>query len=324
MKKKINIKNINILFGTTIATIALSAIFTIPFLEQRLGSTWAPLPNSQTQWGKSFFDNVVKHIFDFSDVLSLLVIVIFALLFINKKLDKKYKCIALGYLISLLFLHSSVFPWWLIQNFFSETIQYTSRLDFIPKLLGSIFVAMGLIDLTEEKPRIIPIASSIMLIFAILGMYGNTIFTYFPVLPASQVGNRVNPQNIDVILNSNFATRKELGQKNNDLTYSSLAFNDYRIKGQFKNNQKVYANSLVKFDGKLHENIASVQGEDLMINNLPTNIDTVQAPITYLKGFKAFDSKGNKLVSYKNSDGFLEIPMRALYPPTFGYGAARS
>lgn len=54
LKKKINIKNINILFGTTIATIALSAIFTIPFLEQRLGSNWAPLPNSQTQWGKSF------------------------------------------------------------------------------------------------------------------------------------------------------------------------------------------------------------------------------------------------------------------------------
>ena len=118
---------------------------------------------------------------------------------------------------------------------------------------------------------------------------------------------RVNPQNIDVILNSNFATRKELGQKNNDLTYSSLAFNDYRIEGQFKNNQKVYANSLVKFDGKLHENMTSVQGEDLIINNLPTNIDTVQAPITYLKGFKASDSKGNKLVSYKNSDGFLEI-----------------
>lgn len=332
LKKKINIKNINILFGTTIATIALSAIFTIPFLEQRLGSNWAPLPNSQTQWGKSFFDNVVKNIFNFSDILSLLVIVIFALLFINKKLNKNYKYIALGYLISLLFLHSSVFPWWLIQNFFSETIQYTSRLDFIPKLLGSVFVAMGLIDLTEEKPRIIPITSSIMLIFAILGMYGNTIFTYFPVLPASQVGPtkakdgiknesfeptnknlrwrlyfRVNPQNIDVILNSNFATRKELGQKNNDLTYSSLAFNDYRIEGQFKNNQKVYANSLVKFDGKLHENMTSVQGEDLIINNLPTNIDTVQAPITYLKGFKASDSKGNKLVSYKNSDGFLEI-----------------
>lgn len=332
LKKKINFKNISILLGTAIVTIALSAIFIIPFLEQRLGSNWAPLPNTQTQWGKSFFDDVVKEIFNFSDILSLLVIVIFALLFINKKLDKNYKWIALGYLISLLFLHSSVFPWWLIQNFFSETIQYTSRMDFIPKLLGSLFVAKGAVDLSEKQPRIIPTVSLVMVIFAILGMYGNTISTYFPVLRASQVGPtkaksgitneafeptyknlnlrlffKVNPRTVNTILNSNFATRKELGLKNRDSMYSSLAFHDYRIKGQFKNNQKVYANSLVKFDGKLHENMTSVQGEDLMINNLPTSIDTVQAPITYLKGFKAFDSKGNKLVSYKNSAGFLEI-----------------
>lgn len=333
VQKKINVTNFYSLIKTAIATVLLSAIFIIPFLEQRLESSWASLPNRQTLWGKSFFDVVVKNIFNFSDIHSVFFIIILFLLFIHKKLDDTYKYLSLGYLISLLFLHSSVFPWWLVQNLFAGTLQYPSRWDFLPRLLGSLFIARGVLDLRQEKPNIIPIITSTTLLFAILGMYGNTLSTYFPVLPAGQIGptspstknrnesfepqkihaktgvvfSRVNSENIHVILNSNFITREELNLKPDALMPSSLAFHDYRRKNQYREHRKVYANSLVKFDGELHKNMTSAQGEDFFINNLPTNIETVQAPITYLKGFQAFDSTGNPLNSYLNKEGFLEI-----------------
>lgn len=332
IQKKINTKNFSVLIKTAITTVLLSAIFIIPFLEQRLGSSWAALPNRQTLWGKSFFDVVIKNIFNFSDIHSVFLIVILFLLFIHKKMDKTYKQLALGYLTSLLFLHSSVFPWWLVQDLLAGTLQYPSRWDYIPRLLGSIFIARGMIELSQEKSKIIPIITSATLLFAILGMYGNTLSTYFPILPAGQVGPskpvsgnrtesfeptkdnlsmglffRVNPTNIDVIFNNNSISDDSLRQNNNSPIYSSLNFDDYRIEGQYRDHRQVYAKSLVKFDGASHENMTSAQGEDFFINNLPQNIETVQAPITYLKGFQAFDTKGNKLNSYKNEDGFLEI-----------------
>lgn len=332
LKKKIDNKNLLVLIKTTIFTILLSIIFVVPLLEQRLESEWAALPNRPTLWGKSFFEVVIKKIFDFSDILSIFVIIILVVLFINKKLDKKFKYLSVGYLCSLLFLHSSIFPWWIIQDILSGTIQYTSRWDFIPKFIGSILVARGILIISLKSPKIIPIFSSITLLFAALGMYGYTLSTYFPVTPVNPlVANkpidgsrdrsfeptkdnlrlslffRLNPNNVNIILNSNFMTREELGMKPDEPTFSSLAFHDYRIEGQYRDHREVYADSLVKFDGTLHENMTSAQGEDFFINNLPTNIETVQAPITYLKGFHAFDASGNELNAYKNEDGFLEI-----------------
>ncbi|EKF52581.1 hypothetical protein [Lactococcus garvieae] len=332
-KKKINTKNITTLFGVAGVTILLSAIFIVPLLEQRLYSSWGSLPNRQTLWGKSFFDIVVKNIFNFSDILSVFVVIAFIYLLLYKKLDKSSKILAAGYLLSLLVLHSSVFPWWLIQNFFAATLQYTSRWEFVPRLIGSIFVARVVLDIAQVKPKIFSLTVYVTLIFSVLGMYGNTLSTYFPVIPATQetptkpkdgiknesfepvktyalkgrVYLRVNSRNIRNILDSNFASRKELGLKPTDPMLSSLAFNDYRIQGQYRDHQKVYANSLVKFNGKLHKNMTSVQGEEFLINNLPKSLNTVQAPITYLKGFKAYNDLGNELVTYKNGDGFLEI-----------------
>ncbi|CDI47156.1 hypothetical protein BN927_02223 [Lactococcus lactis subsp. lactis Dephy 1] len=331
--KKISFRVFLTLLGTAIATICLSALFIIPFLEQRLGSQWASLPNRQTLWGKSFFDIVIKNIFDFSDILSIFVIFTFILLLIYKKFDKNYKLLAAGYLISLLFLHSSVFPWWIIQNLFSATLQYTSRWEFIPKLLGSIFIARAMLDIAKERPKIVITLSSLTLFFSVLGMYGNTISTYFPVLPVDQIGKtkpesgnrvesfyptknlvrtggvffRVNKNSVNTILETNFVSRKELGLKPDAPLFSSFAFSDYRLKGQYKNHRDIYEKSLVKFDGKLHQNLTSIQGENLVISNLPVKELKVQAPVTYLKGFKAFDSNGNQLMSYKNNIGFLEI-----------------
>lgn len=315
-----------------VTTLLLSAIFIFPFLEQRLGSTWARLPNSPTLWGMSFFERVVKKIFDFSDILSLLVLLIFILLLIQKKLSRTYGYIVLSYVLSLILLYSTVFPWYFVQGALSGALQMTYRWDFIPHIIGSYFVARGLIELLSTMPKLFPLVTSATFIFAVLGMYGNTISTYFPVINPKQVGetkpehgitnesfyattgnilysvpHRVNSKNISVILNSNFATREELGVPAEDPNWSSLAFNDYRLEGQYKNHRSVYANSLVKYDNKLYGNMTSAQGEDFYINNIPSTVNKVQSPITYLKGFKAFNDSGEALVSYKNSDGFLEI-----------------
>ena len=332
-KKTINIKNFVTLLGVSGVTLLLSAIFIVPLLEQRLYSSWGSLPNRQTLWGKSFFDIVVKNIFNFSDILSVFVVIAFIYLLVYKKLDKYYKLLAMGYLISLLFLHSSVFPWWLIQNFFAATLQYTSRWEFVPRLIGSIFVARVVLEIAQERPKIFPITVYVTLAFAVLGMYGNTLSTYFPVIPVRQetptkpkdgirnesfepikkyalggrIYLRVNSENIRNILDSNFISRKDLGLNPTEPMLSSLAFNDYRIQGQYRDYQKVYANSLVKFNGKLHKNMTIAKGEEFIINGLPKDLNTVQAPITYLKGFKAYDNLGNELISYKNDDGFLEI-----------------
>lgn len=331
-RNRMNVRNISFLLKIAVAIVCLSAIFIIPFLEQRLGSSWASLPIKPTLWGMSFFDKVIKKIFDFSDILSIFVIVIFILLILRKKLNHNFKYIAFSYLASLLFLYSSVFPWYLVQNVLSGALQMTYRWDFIPHIIGSYFVAKGVVALTSEKSKMVLLFPSVALTFAVLGMYGNTISTYFPVIPPGQEGTtkpqntilnksfeptneslrysvpyRVNNKNISMILNRNFATRKDWGIKPDDPSWSSLAFDDYRIEGQYKDYRNVYSNSLVKFDGKLHKNMTSAQGEDFFINNLPANVNKVQAPITYLKGFKAFNSNGEQLTSYKNKDGFIEV-----------------
>ena len=53
-----------------------------------------------------------------------------------------------------------------------------------------------------------------------------------------------------------------------------------------------------------------MDGNNFYIRDIPNKISKVQAPITYLEGFVAFDEKGKKLPVYKDADGFVSISPR--------------
>ncbi|CCF27394.1 hypothetical protein [Leuconostoc citreum] len=100
----------------------------------------------------------------------------------------------------------------------------------------------------------------------------------------------VNNSNIQVILNN-----------------PNLALDDYRAPGQMKYHKKNYIESLVKFDQKTYPNKTTVKGNSFLINTIPRNVKKVQTPITYLKGFVAFNESGEKLSLYKDTEGFISV-----------------
>ncbi|AUS68624.1 MFS transporter permease [Lactococcus lactis subsp. lactis] len=307
VKKRLNSSKIIKLLLCFLLILALSSAFLFPFLEQRLANHWANLPSNPDLFGLSF-SSVFNQIFDLSDILSVLVAILSGMLIFYKKFTKTHKILVLSYIASLIFLYSSLFPWYFVNPFLSGALQMTYRWNFIPAILGSLFVALATIELSKIKKKIVPILCFSLLYLSINGMLINTVAKHFHVNNAdlnTSTNHLVPPTkdtiNTDSLFSVNNSNVKII------LDQPNLALGDYRAKGQYEKYRNIYLGSLVTFENRSFPNKTSVNGKDFYISNIPNNTKKIQAPITYLKGFSAYDENGTKLKSYRDSAGFLSI-----------------
>lgn len=304
-KRQMTWDKIKFLLITLAVILALSSAFVFPFLQQRGANSWSNLPNNPDLFGANF-DTVFGRLFNIEDALSLLVIIFAVLLFVYKKFNETYTLLTISYLAAMLFLYSNLFPWYLVNPALSGALQMTYRWNFLPAIVGSVFVALAVNDLGKIKKWFFPIVCLGLLYLAFNSMMLNTVAKKFHVDGFNNTINRlilptkdsiktdglftVNNSNIQVILNN-----------------PNLALDDYRAPGQMKYHKKNYIESLVKFDQKTYPNKTTVKGNSFLINTIPRNVKKVQTPITYLKGFVAFNESGEKLSLYKDTEGFISV-----------------
>lgn len=304
-KRQLSINDMNQLLRSVLLTLGLSAAFVFPFIEQRLANNWANLPNNPDLFGANF-STVLMRIFNLSDVLSLLIIGLTALLIFYKKFNHVYKILGLSYIVALLFLYSNLFPWYLFNRELSGALQMTYRWHFMPAILGSLFVAFAVTDLMKIKQKMLPIVSVMLIYLSFNGMMLNTVAKNCHVDGFNNATNHIVAPNKD-----NLKTDSLFGVTNDNiqvmLDRPSLALDDYRAQGQERNAKRIYSDSLVQFDKQILPNRTMVKGQDFYIIGVPRNTRSVQTPITYLKGFAAFDTQGKRLKAYKNKGGFLSV-----------------
>lgn len=88
--------------------------------------------------------------FNIEDALSLLIIIFAVLLFVYKKFNETYTLLTISYLASMLFLYLNLFPWHLVNPALSGALQMTYRWNFLPAILGSVFVVVPVNDLGKN------------------------------------------------------------------------------------------------------------------------------------------------------------------------------
>lgn len=304
-------------------TIALSAVFIFPFLEQRAANSWSNLPVAPDLFNQSF-SAVITRILNISDALSILVILCSVMLVFYKKFTRRYQKLLLGYIAGMLFLYSNIFPWYLLNPILSGALQFTERWNYIPAIFGSMLVAYAVDELSTIKKKLIPILCLALVYLAINGMMLNTVAKHFHVTQEQESSRsdylttptpeRINAGFFLVVNNKNIQVFFD---------YPDLASGDYRAKDQARAYSDIYNKSQVIFDGAVEENKTSIRGRDLYIADIPKGTRTVQAPVTYLKGFSAHDDKGRKLESYNNANGFLEIQPAGAKTITISYTKTR-
>ncbi|WP_242257658.1 hypothetical protein [Streptococcus thoraltensis] len=68
-----------------------------------------------------------------------------------------------------------------------------------------------------------------------------------------------------------------------------------------------FIENAVCFDGQRKLKKFKQDKFEFSIKDIPKGTKVVRTPITYLKGFKVEDTNGNRLDSYKDSNGWLAI-----------------
>ena len=308
VKHQLSWMTIKKLFLTLVVILSLSSVFIFPFLQQRTANNWANLPLNPDLFGADF-NTFFNRLFGLGDALSLTIIIFTVWLVLSKKFNSTYKFLGISYLASLLFLYSNLFPWYLVNPALSGALQMTYRWNFLPALFGSLYVAFAVNDLIKVKKSVLPIVYLSLLYLAFNAMMLNTFAKKFHLDGFNNLTNQLilpTKENIrtDGLFNVNNSSVQIM------LENPNLALDDYRATGQTKKFKNVYIDSLVKFDEKTYIDKTSVDGNNFYIRDIPNKISKVQAPITYLEGFVAFDEKGKKLPVYKDADGFVSISPR--------------
>lgn len=207
-------------------------------------------------------------------------------LFINKEDKTKFfnTLFILGYIF--LILPSSFIPWDKLT--FLSTIQFPWRLNTITTLLLTPVSAYATYKLLS-KNSIVIIASCILLLEGIFHIY--PVFNRTFVLPNNTSWQEVqNGSFVDPYYSADYMRVELAGSEY--LPSNHVDFRDYPFAIRDKNNEIV--------DASLRQNYTTL--EILFPTNTSGNYTI---PLTYYKGYQVYDSKNNKLDTYRTNNGFV-------------------
>ncbi|WP_329886099.1 hypothetical protein [Pseudoramibacter faecis] len=282
---------------------------------------------------------------NFSNILFLLLIIVVILLIYDHLLDRTlFKCaIGMG---TILVLQSHLIPWNVLDHLaLIDMIQMLWRLDGLFYLFAAFAIAYGFQKLWAAKsPSLGPKPFIIMTAALYLVFASQNFYPVKDILHRAHAGNpagrtqTVTPVTLsDALSHPSFSENEKL-----ERVYLVNGFYDYRAKGQvvgdqtrgilhagdfqIENHRSLYPNPHAPADQKIQTNLLienailidgkralhhfSQRGQAFYIRKLPKGSHMIQTPITYLRGFKAFDENGKVLRVQKNATGFLAIPSK--------------
>lgn len=281
---------------------------------------------------------------NFSNILFLLLIIVVILLIYYRLLDHTFlKCsIGMG---AILILQSNLVPWNLLDHLaIIDMIQMLWRLDGIFYLFAAFAIAYGLQKLSVTKallltPKVLIITTAVLyLVFA-----GQNFYPVKDIIHKANSKHQadriqtVTPSTLpDALKHPSFSTNEQ------ENTFLINGFYDYRSVNQVTGNREkgtldagnitiknseshfpnanlpgskeiqsnLFIENMILIDGKLGFNHFGQKNQSFYVKNLPKGKHVVQTPITYLKGFKAYDQNHHPLKTWKNAKGFLTISLK--------------
>ncbi|MEQ9810813.1 hypothetical protein [Streptococcus jiangjianxini] len=283
---------------------------------------------------------------NFEDIIILIFIVVLIFAVYNQLIDSQSKLLLWG-IACVSILQSNLIPYYYIQKFsFIDMIQFLNRFDiffytFIALFIAIIFQNISIHHEIDYKKLVI-LALGLYLLFC-----GQNFNKEKNILSGdisdfdktSYFGTNDNV--LKGLSNSNFGYFDADAGKG---YYRVNGFMDYRTKQQIKRipspdeknkfnidsgsykikNKDSYApiinfgddylvstndfiENAVYFDGQRKFKKFKQDKFEFSIKDIPKSTKVVRTPITYLKGFKVEDTNGNRLDSYKDSNGWLAI-----------------
>ncbi|WP_334351726.1 hypothetical protein [Companilactobacillus sp. HBUAS56257] len=174
---KFNKYRLQNLFKAIIATVLMTAIFSIPFVIETLSQKYG-MPSPQKLIGKDFFALVQASFFNESgrqfeghlyNVGTVILLGLIFGLFFWKKLERKYQAI---YLMSILtfVMATKVFPWTIFNKTPIQVIQFPFRFLMFTTLFGSIIISVIIGQIIKTVSLKIPI--TLIFLVAIIGLWG--------------------------------------------------------------------------------------------------------------------------------------------------------
>lgn len=321
-------------------------IFILPLLEQKMSNDWLKVPAlniiNKTVLSKSATVTLMTKLngaLSLTDLISFTFFIALFYVMYKRTMTNGLIKILLSLLL-LIFLESPLVPYGILEKFpFISMIQSVNRLDVFYVFGVSFFVAETMQQFYQsQKSNIyISIFSVFLLSLAIFSIpwgarQGIVTKNLSDIDKHSYLGTNSNIKR--GFKNSHFGyftsndykayyrfngfydyrTKQQIVNKENNIGVKSFPIknNDslnpyYNFPKNFVRLSNDFMENTVYFDGIKKFNHFHQTNFIFKISDIPTHTINIQTPITYLKGFKVFDSRGRELKSYKNEDGWLEI-----------------
>ncbi|MGT2832020.1 hypothetical protein [Streptococcus halotolerans] len=283
---------------------------------------------------------------NFEDIIIFVFIVVLIFAVYNRLIDSQSKILLWG-IAGVAILQSNLIPYYYIEKFsFIDMIQFLNRFDIFFYTFIALFIAIIFqntsIHHTIDHKKLVMLTLCLYLLFCSQNFNKEKNILSGDISEFDKISYfGTNDNVLKGLSNSNFGYFDADAGKG---YYRINGFMDYRTKQQIKRipspnekhkfnidsssykikNKDSYApiinfgadylvstNDLIEnavyFDGSRSFKKFNQKNLKFIVKDIPRDTKIVRTPITYLKGFKVEDTKGNNLVSYKDQDGWLAI-----------------
>ncbi|MDR3156838.1 MAG: YfhO family protein [Lactobacillales bacterium] len=275
----------------------LSAIFLIPFIEQmKFSHAFATTCyNLSTDTFSFFLKGSLQNSLEFPPgqrgILGFfytLIIVIITYFFVKcEAFTVKLKILGILTLFFIV-LGTSLFPWFLLQNTFFNTIQFTWRWFIFVSLFSSAYIAEGMMCLLDHDSKKFQFLKWVPIFLSLNGLIICSAFFYLRISDgyAHSINTKMFTRN---------SNNSQLFNKHNGKY-------DYATRRQKKLGKK--NGNAIFVDGKKTELKLKHKNYEFYVDDLSSTEKKVTLPITWLKGMSAYDDKGKLLHVNWKVDGY--------------------